>query len=115
MPTACRPMMDSDVTRNERGAPGTGSSGAARAVTAPTLSAPRDWSRRRLIRAMAAAGLGLGTGALLAACGSASGATRPSARGARLGFLSGNVQRDSPETEALRQGLRALGYVEGRN
>jgi putative tryptophan/tyrosine transport system substrate-binding protein len=64
---------------------------------------------------MGVTGLGLGSGALLAACGSASGAARPSARGARVGFLSGNVQRDSPETEALRHGLRALGYVEGRS
>jgi putative tryptophan/tyrosine transport system substrate-binding protein len=74
-----------------------------------------DWSRRRLLRGVALVGLGAGGAALLAACGG----TRPAGRGpsgvARVGFLSGNVAPGSPETEAFRQGLRALGYVEGRN
>jgi putative ABC transport system substrate-binding protein len=35
---------------------------------------------------------------------------------ARIGYLSGNSSSaDSPRVEAFRQGLRALGYVEGKN
>lgn len=33
----------------------------------------------------------------------------------RIGFLSGGDPGSSPETEALREGLRELGYVEGKN
>ena len=33
----------------------------------------------------------------------------------RLGYLSGRTGRRSPNAEALRQGLRDLGYVEGQN
>jgi putative ABC transport system substrate-binding protein len=33
----------------------------------------------------------------------------------RLGYLSGRTARGSPNAEALRQGLRDLGYVEGQN
>src|SRR5262249_10942422 len=33
----------------------------------------------------------------------------------RLGFLSGGFPGRSPNIEALRQGLRDLGYVDGKN
>ena len=33
----------------------------------------------------------------------------------RIGVLSGGFPRSSPDIEALRQGLRDLGYVEGKN
>ena len=33
----------------------------------------------------------------------------------RIGYLSGRTDRGSPNAEALRQGLRDLGYVEGQN
>ena len=33
----------------------------------------------------------------------------------RIGYLSASVGRDDPNYEALRQGLRALGYIEGQN
>ena len=33
----------------------------------------------------------------------------------RIGFLSGGVPGSSPDIEAFRQGLRDLGYVEGKN
>src|SRR5919202_1371322 len=74
-----------------------------------------SWTRRRLLQAAGAAGLGLGGGTLLAACGAARPTGQGPSRLARIGFLSGNVAPGSPETEAFRPGLRALGYVEGRN
>jgi putative ABC transport system substrate-binding protein len=41
---------------------------------------------------------------------------QPAAKVPRVGFLSGSSQGDtSPAGEAFRDGLRALGYVEGRN
>ena len=73
-----------------------------------------EWSRRRLLQAAGLAGLGAVGGPLLAACSGAQASGRGPAGLARVGFLSGNVAPGSPETEAFRQGLRALGYVEGR-
>src|SRR5690349_11445980 len=81
------------------------------AVTAAPLL---PWTRRRLVRAAVLAGLGWGSAGLLAACGAPGAAARQPGL-ARIGFLSGNVTPGSPETEAFRQGLRAAGYVEGRN
>jgi putative tryptophan/tyrosine transport system substrate-binding protein len=74
----------------------------------------RGWSRRRFVQAVAA-GVGLGSSALLAGCGGEAAAARQSAGMARVVFLSGNVGRTSPEAEAFRQAMRGLGYVEGRN
>jgi putative ABC transport system substrate-binding protein len=36
-------------------------------------------------------------------------------RVARIGYLAGNLAANPPQHEAFRQGLRDLGYVEGRN
>ncbi|HEY7064651.1 MAG TPA: ABC transporter substrate-binding protein [Chloroflexota bacterium] len=92
-----------------------GDDGAARrGLTAGEHPAP-GWTRRRLLRAAGTARLGLGGAALLAACGAARPTGQQPRHLARIGFLSGNVAPGSPETEAFRQGLRALGYVEGRN
>src|SRR5512144_970814 len=33
----------------------------------------------------------------------------------RIGYLSGGLASSSPDIEAFRQGLRDLGYVEGKN
>jgi putative ABC transport system substrate-binding protein len=41
---------------------------------------------------------------------------QPAGKGWRIGFLSSQAASASqPYVEALRQGLRELGYVEGRN
>ena len=40
---------------------------------------------------------------------------QPSARVARVGFLSANLSGNPRAQEAFRQGMRDLGYVEGRN
>ncbi|TMK76169.1 MAG: ABC transporter substrate-binding protein [Actinobacteria bacterium] len=37
------------------------------------------------------------------------------AKSARIGYLAGNLAANPPQHEAFRQGLRDLGYVEGRN
>ncbi len=53
------------------------------------------------------------TGALLAAPLAAE--AQQAAKVARIGFLAGNLAGNPPTREAFRQGLRDLGYVEGRN
>jgi putative ABC transport system substrate-binding protein len=40
---------------------------------------------------------------------------QPTAKVARIGFLVGGSREDTPTKEAFQQGLRPLGYVEGRN
>ena len=40
---------------------------------------------------------------------------QPAAKAARIGFLTGNLAASPHVVEAFRQGLRDLGYVEGRN
>ena len=41
--------------------------------------------------------------------------SQPAAKIARIGWLSGNMTNNPQLPEAFRQGLRDLGYVEGRN
>ena len=41
--------------------------------------------------------------------------SQPAARIARIGFLSGNLAGGPLMTDGFRQGMRDLGYVEGRN
>ena len=44
------------------------------------------------------------------------GEAQPSVKTVRIGYLSPlSVGADTPRREAFRQGLRALGYVEGQN
>src|SRR4051812_26086096 len=67
------------------------------------------WSRRQFVQGVGVAGLGL-----VAGCGLPfSRPQRPKVY--RIGFLSGTFSASSAEVEAFRQGLRALGYVEGHN
>jgi putative ABC transport system substrate-binding protein len=68
------------------------------------------WSRRQFVQGLGVAGLGL-----LAGCGRLPGQAQPPAKVHRIGVLLGAASLDSPEAEALRQGLRDLGYVEGQN
>src|SRR5262245_3651911 len=63
-------------------------------------------SRRRFVRRAGVAGLGLLTG-----CGRLPGQAQPNVRVPRIGMLVSI--RD--EAEELREGLRALGYVEGHD
>jgi putative tryptophan/tyrosine transport system substrate-binding protein len=65
------------------------------------------WSRRGFV---VGASVGLG---LLAGCGRLPWQAQPKIY--RIGFLSGTFSASSAEFEAFRQGLRALGYVEGQN
>jgi putative ABC transport system substrate-binding protein len=53
------------------------------------------------------------TGGLLAAPLAA--AAQQAAKVARIGLLAGNLASNPHLPEAFRQGLRDLGYVEGRN
>src|SRR5262249_37717812 len=47
-------------------------------------------------------------------CASAE-AQQPATKVPRIGYLSGSGAPDNPGVEAFRQGLRDLGYVEGKN
>jgi ABC-type uncharacterized transport system substrate-binding protein len=49
-----------------------------------------------------------------ALCGAVAHAQQPK-KVPRIGYLAGGTDRGSPNAEALRQGLRDLGYVEGQN
>jgi putative ABC transport system substrate-binding protein len=71
---------------------------------------PHRWSRRQVVQGAGAVGLGL-----LAGCGRWPGQAEPSRKVPRIGFLWGALTASSPETEALRQGLREHGYIEGQN
>ena len=68
------------------------------------------WSRREFLRAATVAGtagfLGLGSEAAEA---------QQAAKVPRIGFLGGTAASSSTRIEAFRQGLRDLGYVEGKN
>jgi putative ABC transport system substrate-binding protein len=66
-------------------------------------------SRRRFVQGAGVAGIGL-----LAACGRLPGQAAP-ARVPRVGVVLGAAPATSPAAEALRQGLREAGYVEGQN
>ncbi len=70
----------------------------------------RDLSRRRFVQGAGLAGLGL-----LAGCGRLPGQAPPQAAVPRIGVLSTAADPADPPNEALRQGLRELGYVEGQN
>jgi ABC-type uncharacterized transport system substrate-binding protein len=69
-------------------------------------------SRRQLLGGgLAVAGIGL-----LAGCGFPFGSAAQPARLRRIGLLAtGTATSQVPNVEAFRQGLRELGYVEGRN
>jgi putative tryptophan/tyrosine transport system substrate-binding protein len=66
-------------------------------------------SRRHFVQGTGVAGLGL-----LASCGRLPGQGQRAAKAPRIGVLTGLDTAD-PANEALRQGLRELGYVEGQN
>ena len=68
--------------------------------------------RRRFLRgSLALAGLGL-----LSGCGLPLPQGQPTAKVHRIGYLStADRATDSPRSEAFREGLRELGYIEGRN
>ena len=57
--------------------------------------------------------LGTLAGGLLAA--PLAGEAQQAAKVARIGYLASNLAADPHAHEAFRQGLRDLGYVEGRN
>jgi putative ABC transport system substrate-binding protein len=68
-------------------------------------------SRRRFVQGASLASLGL-----LAGCGRLPGQAQQPSRVVRIGFLSGNTPAAAASAvEAFRQGLRALGYLEGEN
>src|SRR5688500_15263151 len=80
---------------------------------------PPRVSRRHLVQGAGAMGLGL-----LVGCGRWPGQAQPPARVYRIGWLTGRPppgsspdanQSRSPNLAALREGLRDLGYVEGRH
>src|SRR5437867_11990140 len=71
--------------------------------------------RRRFLRAAVPLGLAGAGLPLLASCGPAASRPRPAAAKARIGVLSTGPGPEMPEFEALRRGLRELGYVEGQN
>jgi putative tryptophan/tyrosine transport system substrate-binding protein len=67
------------------------------------------WSRRQLVQGLGAVGLGL-----LAGCGRPPWQAQPASKVYRIGYLSAS----SPMVEtrdAFREGLAALGYVDGQN
>ena len=69
-------------------------------------SGPADQNRKLVgIAALAVA---------FAMCGAWAEAQQPG-KVPRMGYLAGNLGRDSPNAEALRQGLRDLSYIEGQN
>jgi hypothetical protein len=47
-------------------------------------------------------------------CGAVATAQQPT-QVPRIGYLGGSGSAESARTEAFRQGLRELGYVEGKN
>jgi putative ABC transport system substrate-binding protein len=65
------------------------------------------YTRRQFVQGVGTVGLGL-----MAGCGQWPGQAPP-AKVPQIGFLAGSAP--TPQREALRQGLQALGYVEGRN
>jgi putative tryptophan/tyrosine transport system substrate-binding protein len=68
-------------------------------------------SRRQVVQSMGAVGLGL-----LAGCGRWPGQAVPPPKAYQIGYLtSSSAAVDAPRFEALRQGLRAFGWVEGQN
>src|SRR5947208_15092527 len=71
--------------------------------------------RRRFLRAAVPLGLAGAGLPLLAGCGPAAPRPTPAAAKARVGVLSTGPGPEMPEFEALRRGLRELGYVEGQN
>jgi putative tryptophan/tyrosine transport system substrate-binding protein len=72
------------------------------------MSMPHRWSRRQVVQGAGAVGLGL-----LAGCGRWPGQAQPPPRTARVGYLGS--EPDAPEHEAFRQGLRELGWINGRD
>jgi len=71
----------------------------------------RSPSRREFVQGVGIAGLGL-----LAGCGRLPGQAQQPSKVFRIGFLSGNAPAAAAASvEAFRQGLRALGYLEGEN
>src|SRR5438094_869050 len=73
------------------------------------------WLRRGFLRAAIPLGLAGAALPLLAGCGPAAPRPAPAAAKARVGVLSTGPGPEMPEFEALRRGLRELGYVEGQN
>jgi putative tryptophan/tyrosine transport system substrate-binding protein len=71
-------------------------------------------SRRAFVGGLAGLGASTAGVLLLAACGATLPWTERQARLPRVGYLTGAAAGDST-TEAFRQGLQALGYVEGRD
>jgi putative tryptophan/tyrosine transport system substrate-binding protein len=87
-----------------------GSAGFFLVGQAPAKGAAMDsrLTRRRWIQGTGAVGLGL-----LAGCGRWPGQGQQPAKVPRIGFLAPGAPQ--PQHEAFREGLRALGYVEGQN
>jgi putative tryptophan/tyrosine transport system substrate-binding protein len=76
------------------------------------MAVDRRWrpvSRRRAFRAAGVAGLGL-----LVGCGRLTGQAQEPAKVPRIGYV-GTPAAGDPQSEALREGLRELGYREGHN
>src|SRR5215211_2089708 len=71
---------------------------------APDLRGP---TRRAFVQGMGIVGAGL-----LAGCGRLPGQTQQPAKIPRVGYLAGGP-RSANTTEAFREGLRDLGYIEG--
>jgi putative ABC transport system substrate-binding protein len=80
----------------------------------PLIARPR-LRRRDFLGAAARLGLGGAGLPLLAGCGRPSAQVTPAATRARIGVLSTGASPDMPEFEALRRGLREVGYIEGQN
>jgi putative tryptophan/tyrosine transport system substrate-binding protein len=70
---------------------------------------PHRWRRRQVVQGAGAMSLGL-----LAGCGRLPWQAPPPARIPRVGYLAGGP-RSPNTTEAFQQGLRDLGYIEGKN
>src|SRR5687768_17938954 len=73
---------------------------------------PQVWSRRQVVQ-----GAGLVGAGLLVGCGSTplDTAIRRPARMPTIGYLARSAMGPTPQLDALRQGLRELGYVDGQN
>ncbi len=73
-------------------------------------------TRRDFLRAATTLSLSYAALALLDGCGIFPAPTPTPAKVFRIGYLSGNAaSTDTANFEALRQGLRELGYIEGQN